>query len=77
MILNQARGIWMCVGQLCGRGRREVMGKIFFIEDGIAFCNTGWYFYDETGRPNGPYHSRMEALAQLKDYALNYLGENI
>lgn len=41
----------------------------------VNFFHDGWYFWDETyTNPIGPYHSHIEASAQLLDYC-NYLNE--
>jgi hypothetical protein len=43
--------------------------------DPVGYNVKGWYFFNEDWADvYGPYHSRIEADAQLKDYCEVYLG---
>ena len=40
-----------------------------FAHTPIKFYNNGWFFWDETwSNAYGPFHSHIEAAAQLLDY---------
>jgi hypothetical protein len=44
----------------------------------IKFLKNGWYFSDETWSEwIGPFHSYIEAAAQLKDYCNTFLSERL
>jgi hypothetical protein len=38
---------------------------------------SGWYYYDHTNRPVGPFESRDEAEESLLELLVNYLGTNL